>query len=675
MARRDPLQNLTDVGLDVLVAGLRTRFLPHRLLEQHRHDRAPLLQAAEQQIEEYYGSQSAAYKLAQWCLQVHYLLQNRAGQDDVTEEMAICDLERMQALAEALGSLDTSSDIRTLRDQIASRKSEATLFQSASGGFTQLPELLQAAATAFQECLIRLAGAEFGPIPGSLNGQMQMLADRDFLATHLIDGSQERLERCLILARMVGIMDTLHRIGVPASVQAASADAQRIQQLAVAVGIPNLRAQTGTFMPAAGTASVLTAASPPATETPAEAPAATMSETDDDRNLVLSIEVPDREAPSRPDPDPPAAPRGPGADPPPEPPSSGIRGGLSESPPEAEPPQDSGVGRLLAGLGAVVLVVALLVLLTMGNSTRNDDLNFIESLQSRLVGVNQPVAEIAAEEPAVMVAAEPTPPEATFTPMPQPSPTPTPEPTSTPEPTPTPTPLPIPDDVAYTTDAARKFEWPHRAATTVGEELEAGSVVILVQRVALAPESEEVWLQLLDGTFVESRYVENVPDSLPWMDFAALGMPDFEPDDAQPAGTEPVPPEPAPEIVLRAGPGLQYAEKGRLPPDAALEPIGTNAQGDWVVLPTRYWVSVSRLAEVPNGLPVTTVPYVATPANLRRGPSAATELVGTMAAGQPLVLVAQTEGANPAGTWYRLDLGFWIFGGLVADAPADLPQE
>ena len=686
MARRNPLQNLTDAGLDVLAAGLRTRFLPHRLLEQYRHDRIPLLQAAEKQIEEYYGTQSPAYKLAQWCLQVHYLLQNRAGQDDTTAEMAICDLERMQALAEFLGALDTSSDIRTLRDQIPSQKSESTLFQSASGGFTQLPELLKAATTAFQERLTRLAGSEFGPVPGSLNGQMQMLADRDFVAAHLMDGSQDRLEHCLILARMVGVVDTMHRMGVPSSVQAVSADAQRIQQLAVALGIPNLRAQTGTFVPSLNTEPASEPALEPAPETQAESPADRMGEPDDSRNLVLSIEVPDRETQSPPDPDPPAAMSGPGTEPPPEPPFPGMQAGMSESAPEEGMPRDSGAGRLLAGLVAVVLVVALLVLVTTGSLAPNSDLNFIENLQSRLVGVDQPGGDIEAEESA-MVAAEPVPteesaPEATLTPTPEPSPTPTPEPSPTPEPTPTPTPLPIPDDVAYTTGVVSKLEWPHRAATPMGEELEAGTAVILVQRVEVAPESGDVWLQLLDGAFVESRYIANIPDSLPWMDFNTLGMPDFELDDTQPTLEEPVPPEeepvspePAPEIVLRAGPGVQYEEKGRLPADAPLEPIGTNAQGDWIVLDMRYWVAVSRIPNLPDGLPVTTAPYVSSPANLRRGPSAATELVGTMAEGQSIVLVAQKEGTNPSGTWYRLDLGSWIFGGLVADVPADLPQE
>ncbi len=652
MTWNNSLQNLTAVGLDVLVDGLRPRFLPHRLQEQRRHDRVPLLRAAEQQIVEYHGAQSPAYQWIQWCLQLHCLLQSRVQQDDTTEEMAIGDLERMQDLAEFLEALDTSSDIRTLRDQIPFHKPEATLFQSASGGFAQLADLLQAAATAFQERLTRLTGTEFGSIPHSLDEQMRLLADQDFLTAYLIDGSHDDRERCMILARMIGVIDSMHRMEVPASVHAMSADAQRIQQLAVAVGV-SLQARTGTF------ASVQQ--SEPALAVPAESETtASTSGPDDSRNLVLSIEVPDREIKSVPDPAPPLEP--------PSPPPDATVGDASE---EGPPQEDSGVGRLLIGLVAVVLTLGLLALFTVGNFTPNGDFNVIESLQRWLVGVDQPARE---PEAPVLAAAIPVP-TAESTPEPTatlaPTPTLTPEPTFTP--TPTPTPVSIPDDVAYATDAASKFKWPHRAAVTVGD-LEAWTAVTLVRRVQM-PESGDVWLQLLDGAFVESRYIENIPDSLPWMDLDAMGMPDFDANAVEPAVEKP---EPAalPDIVLRTGPGVQYEEKGRLSADTPLEPIGVNAQGDWVVLATRYWVSNARIPNLPDGLPVTTAPYVsAQVANVRQGPSQDTELVQTLVEGQTIVLVAQTAGSNPPGPWYRLDGGSWIWGELVEDVPADLPQE
>ena len=704
MARRNPLHNLTDVGLDVLVAGLSTRFLPHRLLEEYKQDRVLFLEAAVAQIEEYYGTQSPAYMLSQWCLQVHHLLQNRAAQEEATDEMAICDLERMKALADFLGASDTSDDIRALRSQVPSRKTEATLFQSASGGFDQLPELLTAATSSFQDRLTRLAGAAFGPIPSSLNGQMQLLADRDFLTLHLIDGSQDRLEQCLILARMVGVIDTIHRLGVSSSLQAVSADAQRVQQLAVAVGIPNLRPRTGTFVPSLTAQTASEIAPEPETESEVipqaeavtSAPSATeTSASEDSRHLVLSIEVPDQGTS-------PAAPAGPpdpsssgGAEPPAGPPEGTSAADSSAEESESGPSQGSGVGRLLAGTVAVVLIVALLVILSMGNQGQEGDLNFLENLQSRLVGVNQPGEEAEPEDPA-MVAAEIEP---TVVPAAEPTraaaeepPTPTPElsPTVTPEPTP----FPIPDNVAYTKSAVITYEWPHLASDVVAE-MEAGLAVTLVRRVEVVPESGDVWLQLLDGSYVQDSFIGNIPTSLHWMDFNTLGMPEFGLEETEPpveeltvaepvveespveesSGESVTTSEPQPEIVLRAGPGVQYEEKGRLPADAPLEPIGTNAQGDWIVLNTRYWVSVSRLPHLPDRLPVMTAPYANAEVNTREGPSAATDRVGVVPEGQTIVLVAQTEGSKPAGTWYKMDTGAWVFGYYISDAPLDLPQE
>ncbi len=691
MASRNTLHNLTDVGLDVLVAGLSTRFLPHRLLEEYKQDRVLFLEAAVAQIEEYYGTQSPAYMLSQWCLQVHHLLQNRAAQEEATDEMAICDLERMQALAVFLGASDTSDDIRALRSQVPSRKTEATLFQSASGGFDQLPELLTAATSSFQDRLTRLAGAAFGPIPSSLNGQMQLLADRDFLTLHLIDGSQDRLEQCLILARMVGVIDTIHRLGVSSSLQAVSADAQRVQQLAVAVGIPNLRPRTGTFVPSLSAQTASEIAPEPESEAVTSAPSATeTSASEDSRHLVLSIEVPDRgTSPSTPA-GPPTPSSSGGAEPPAGPPDRTSAADSSAEESESGPPQGSGVGRLLVGTVAVVLIVALLVILSMGNLGQEGDLNFLENLQSRLVGVNQPGEEGGPEDPA-MVAAEIEPTvvptvEPTRAATPEP-PTPTPElsPTVTPEPTP----LPIPDNVAYTKSTVIAYEWPHLASDVVAE-LEAGLAVVLVRRVEVVPESGDVWLQLVEGSYVKDSFIGNIPTSLPWMDFNTLGMPEFSLEESEPPAGEPVvaeaaveessaesitTSEPQPEIVLRAGPGVQYEEKGRLPADAPLQPIGTNAQGDWIVLDTRYWVSVSRFPNLPDRLAVITAPYANAEVNTREGPSAATDLAGIVPEGQTIVLVAQTEGSKPAGTWYKIDTGAWVFGYYISDAPLDLPQE
>ncbi len=58
-------------------------------------------------------------------------------------------------------------------------------------------------------------------------------------------------------------------------------------------------------------------------------------------------------------------------------------------------------------------------------------------------------------------------------------------------------------------------------------------------------------------------------------------------------------------------------------------------------------------------------------ANLRAGPSVASDVLGGTVAGQPLTIVGRTE----AGDWFLLDNGGWIFANLVANAPAldDVP--
>ena len=608
---------------------------------------------------------------------------------------AICDLERMQALADFLGAQETSEDIRTLRSQIPSQKSESTLFRSTSGGFAQLSDLLGTAAEAFQDRLTRLVGSDFGPIPANLDGIMLLMADREFLARHLIDGSQDRLEQCLILARMGGVISAMQRIRMTSSVQAGSADAQRILQLASGLGIPNLRPHGGTFVPSFTTPTTPPIepespegdeAVPQVEDSTGSQPVAEESDSNNSRNLVLNIEVTDREPQPPADPAPPAVSSGVGAAPPADPPPPGPQADTITEESEEGPPQTSGVGRLLAAIISVVLAGALVVYFTYGNPFQgNNELNFIEALQSRLAGMEQPAPGVEVVDPAT-VAAEPDPTEATVptsTPLPSatasPAPvatfTPTPSPTSTP--TPEPTPLPIPDSVAYTTQVLRKFEWPHLQAEPVGEDLEAGSALVLIRKMEAAPESEQVWLQLLDGTFVKGDSIRNIPDNLPVVDPVALGMPDFEAVEQEPELEETASSTPTalPEIILRAGPGEQYDEKGRLPGDAQLDPIGTNAQRDWVVLDTRFWIPVSRVANLPDDLPVILAPYAAITANLREGPSAATAAVGTVAEGQTMVLVAQTQGTNPEGIWYRLDYGPWIYGGLVEDLPAGLPAE
>jgi hypothetical protein len=61
-----------------------------------------------------------------------------------------------------------------------------------------------------------------------------------------------------------------------------------------------------------------------------------------------------------------------------------------------------------------------------------------------------------------------------------------------------------------------------------------------------------------------------------------------------------------------------------------------------------------------------TTPTVTTDANLRSGPGTEFNVLGGTVTGQELAIV----GRNADGTWFRLDNGGWVFGELVANAPA-----
>lgn len=72
--------------------------------------------------------------------------------------------------------------------------------------------------------------------------------------------------------------------------------------------------------------------------------------------------------------------------------------------------------------------------------------------------------------------------------------------------------------------------------------------------------------------------------------------------------------------------------------------------------------------------PTATQPQIAGPtantgANLRAGPGTNYAKTGGAAAGQALNIIAR----NPAGDWYQLASGAWIFATLVANAPTGLP--
>ena len=89
--------------------------------------------------------------------------------------------------------------------------------------------------------------------------------------------------------------------------------------------------------------------------------------------------------------------------------------------------------------------------------------------------------------------------------------------------------------------------------------------------------------------------------------------------------------------------------------------------------------AIDDVVDVPDSLedaiPTLLARVNATPrANLRLGPSTNTAVRGTAVSGSSLVLVGWREGPDGDGIWYQLDSGLWIWGSLVADIPADVPQ-
>ena len=132
-----------------------------------------------------------------------------------------------------------------------------------------------------------------------------------------------------------------------------------------------------------------------------------------------------------------------------------------------------------------------------------------------------------------------------------------------------------------------------------------------------------------------------------------------------------------------------------------------SADNQWYLLTNGGWVATFLVAQQPTGVPVVTdaivaqvqgggpaatptpqppattaevtaevtptlavstptTPTVTTDANLRSGPGTEFNVLGGTVTGQELNIV----GRNADGTWFRLDNGGWVFGELIANAPA-----
>ncbi len=122
----------------------------------------------------------------------------------------------------------------------------------------------------------------------------------------------------------------------------------------------------------------------------------------------------------------------------------------------------------------------------------------------------------------------------------------------------------------------------------------------------------------------------------------------------------PTPSAEAPESLSLHLPSPTPAPRGRSPhPEPAHAPhAGSNLQTP----NRREQPEACRTSQ-------TAGPVANADANLRSGPGTNYERIGTVAAGEPLVIVAQTA----AGDWYQLESGAWIAAFLVDGEPGEAP--
>lgn len=710
MNETDNLAGLVLQGLTALENGLSSLLLTSEDQSRPDEDRTVRLQAIISEIDSYYGHDSRTFLLAHWALQLHLLLPTRACEP--TLETTLCDLERLRELAEFFSLRDVADEIQGLADRLAAGSGGLTPFASVSGGFANLQDLTTATLRAIDERMEMLGGAAFREIAATEVELLETLASEELVGRYILDASQDRIRCCVCLATMVMVIRELLRMGETGSTTAETADAQRLAQLGELVGItpvnvrrnplpripggadrekPDTETPTAAApQPDGGPDTVLFPDSEPA-EPVKRQPAAEPEDEGD-----LTVDVASRHLPEPPPPEPEWEPeplpedgttgvepdtepnivdaRDAPADPGTEDPDAEIEDALAET----EAPSQ-GLGQMLlmvlmvlVGVGIVALVVVRPAWLDdLTNQGGSDGIQAITPEPEESVAMAVPTAtEIPAQ--AVEEPAEPTP-------VP-----------------PTPTSTPVAGYVFLAT-AAQVYMWPDVAAETIEPPREAESGVILVRRVT---DGDQIWLQMEDTFFILAETVVNpeIVDQLPLIDKADIPNIPVEylqtpaPADEPVADTgdqdtgdqdtvEPTP-EPIPDdrtvivedVDARVGPGADFESLGILPAGREVSLLGTSTDGSWSLMDNFHWIPSAAIANIPDGLPVLRHPTTITNANLRAAPDSGSALQGVLGPGTALLLDGQTQGSNPDGIWYHLDSGEWIYGELVQDAYANLPE-
>ncbi len=670
------LHEIITTGLKSLVERLKARMLP---VDQYTNNQAEILKRIIARLEQDHGSDAEVYLMAHWALQVHELLQT---QGDLRSEIALGDLERMQALARLLSLNEEHELLSALRAQIENGPYTFASFRAVSSGLATIEEVTTVTLEALSERMALLGGEELRGRTHDPVALLTALAERETVSRFLLNASRNRLQQCVILAHMVMIMRELQRLKIAASPVTATADALRLAQLGEVVGVPaahQLDSPLPTSEPTTKPAS-----SPPDEEssTPEQEESAPLSpETASGLTIDLSQAIlAEDTAPSEDTEGTPVAAdsvmvdrvgetealEAPETSPEPDPPVVSLP--VSEADPLVQK-AGSGLGRMIIMLLLALGAVALLILFVVRPSWWTDALATFQEL------TGEPTPVVATDISTPTVESLPTATVAVA-------------PTATPEP-PTATPLPEPTTpvtiVTANIDLAL-YEWPH-LASAVMDTLVQGTVVIPVQVVT---GTETRWLRLEGGRYVLAEAVANVPTTLPALAVTELeNMPNFSAvDTATSTGAredEPPPERTVEEVQpigpyllattrMRAGPGEEFEDKGELAAGTEVTLIGTSGDATWFMLANRYWVPVEVVSQVQDGLSVRVPPYALSDSNVRERPTTDAPRIGGVQENEILVLIGRQEGANPAGIWYQLDTGGWIFGGLVADAPEDLPE-
>ncbi len=169
----------------------------------------------------------------------------------------------------------------------------------------------------------------------------------------------------------------------------------------------------------------------------------------------------------------------------------------------------------------------------------------------------------------------------------------------------------------------------------------------------------------------------DIPDiPVEYLQTAALADDTGEQDPAEPT-SESIPDDRTTiveDVDVHIGPGADFESRGILPAGREVTLLGTSADGSWSLMDDFHWIPSAAIANIPDGLPVRRHPTTISNANLRAAPDSGSARQGFLGPGTALLLDGWTLGSNPDGVWYHLDSGEWIYGDLVQDAYAGLPE-